>query len=74
MSDQHGSYRSVVISSTGSEAPYVLDGLLLHGTSLQITEHYTDTGGASDHIFGLSHMLGFRFVPWLAFPCNACQK
>nr|WP_172687275.1 Tn3 family transposase [Ancylobacter novellus] len=65
VSDQHGSYRSVVISSTGSEAPYVLDGLMQHGTSLKITEHYTDTGGASDHIFGLSHMLGFRFVPWL---------
>jgi TnpA family transposase len=65
MSDQHGSYRSVVISSTGWEAPYVLDGLLLHGMSLQINEHYTHTGGSSDHIFGLSHMLGFRFVPWL---------
>ncbi|SDG57985.1 Tn3 family transposase [Thalassobaculum litoreum] len=65
VSDQHGSYRSIVISSTGSEAPYVLDGLMLLGTSLEITEHYTDTGGASDHVFGLSHMLGFRFVPWL---------
>ncbi|TSD86107.1 Tn3 family transposase [Mycobacterium sp. KBS0706] len=65
VSDQHGSYHSVVISSTGSEAPYVLDGLMRHGTSLKLTEHYTDTGGASDHIFGLSHMLGFRFVPWL---------
>ncbi len=43
----------------------MLDGLMLHGTSLKITEHYTDTGGASDHVFGLSRMLGFRFVPWL---------
>ncbi|MGK9171046.1 transposase [Inquilinus limosus] len=65
VSDQHGSYQSVVISSTGSEAPYVLDGLMRHGTALKISEHYTDTGGASDHIFALSHMLGFRFVPWL---------
>jgi TnpA family transposase len=28
-------------------------------------EHYTDTGGASDHVFGLCHLLGFRFVPRL---------
>src|SRR3546814_14073245 len=26
-------------------------------------ELYTDTGGASDHVFGLCHLLGFRFVP-----------
>ena len=35
------------------EAPYVLDGLLYHQTGLTIEEHYTDTGGASDHVFGL---------------------
>jgi TnpA family transposase len=26
---------------------------------------YTDTGGASDHVFALCHLLGFRFVPRL---------
>ena len=65
VSDQYGPYHPLVISATGSEAPHVLDGLLRHGTSLQIEEHYTDTGGASDHVFGLSHLLGFRFVPRL---------
>jgi Tn3 transposase DDE domain len=30
---------------------------------LQIEEHYTDTGGATDHVFGLCHVLGFRFAP-----------
>ncbi|RWD32090.1 MAG: hypothetical protein EOS22_03605 [Mesorhizobium sp.] len=65
VSDQYGPYHSVVISATGSEAPHVLDGLMRHGTSLKLTEHYTDTGGASDHVFGLSHLLGFRFVPRL---------
>ena len=26
-------------------------------------EHYTDTAGATDHVFGLCHLLGFRFAP-----------
>jgi TnpA family transposase len=63
VSDQYGPYHSLVISATGSEAPYVLDGLLLHGTWLQISEHYTDTGGATDYVFGASPFLGFRYVP-----------
>jgi TnpA family transposase len=48
-----------------SEAPYVLDGLhhQAHQTDLRITEHYTDTAGATDHVFGLCHLLGFRFAP-----------
>jgi TnpA family transposase len=41
------------------------DGLLHHGTSLQIAEHYTDTGGATDHVFALCTLLGFRFCPRL---------
>ena len=28
-------------------------------------EHYTDTGGATEHVFGLCHLLGFRFAPRL---------
>jgi TnpA family transposase len=54
-----------VIAATASEAPHVLDGLLYHQTGLQIVEHYTDTGGATDHIFALCHLLGFRFAPRL---------
>ena len=27
--------------------------------------HYTDTGGATDHVFALCHLLGLRFVPRL---------
>jgi len=65
VSDQHGPYHATVISATAHEAPYVLDGLLHHGSSLQIAEHYTDTGGATDHVFALCAMLGFRFCPRL---------
>jgi TnpA family transposase len=54
-----------VISAATHEAPYVLDGLTSHGTDLKIAEHYTDTGGATDHVFALCAMLGFRFCPRL---------
>jgi TnpA family transposase len=30
---------------------------------LRIEEHYTDTAGFTDHVFGLCHLLGFRFAP-----------
>jgi len=32
-------------------------------SSLDIREHYTDTAGAIDHVFGLCCLLGFRFAP-----------
>ena len=56
---------SKLISATVGEAPYVLDGLLSHGTGLENATYYTDTGVSSDHVFPLSHLLGFRFVPCL---------
>lgn len=65
VSDQHGPYSTRVMSATSHEAPYVLDGLLHHGTGLRIGTHFTDTGGASDHVFILCAMLGFRFCPRL---------
>jgi len=63
LSGRFGPYHTKVIAATASEAPYVLDGLLHHETSLSIREHYTDTGGAADYVFGLFHLLGFRFAP-----------
>jgi TnpA family transposase len=65
VSDQHGPYSARVMSATSHEAPYVLDGLLHHGTALRIDTHFTDTGGASDHVFILCAMLGIRFCPRL---------
>ena len=54
-----------VINATQSEAPYVLDALNHHAhqTDLRIAEHYTGTAGATDHVFGLCHLLGYRFAP-----------
>jgi TnpA family transposase len=65
VSDQHGPYSARVMSATGHEAPYVLDGLLHHGTALRVGTHFVDTGGASDHVFILCAMLGIRFCPRL---------
>jgi TnpA family transposase len=65
VSDQHGPYSARVMSATSHEAPYVLDGLLHHGTALRIGTHFVDTGGASDHVFILCAMLGIRFCPRL---------
>lgn len=65
ISNQHGPYNIRAISATDHEAPFVLDGLMHHGTRLKIDAHYTDTGGASDHVFILCRMLGFRFCPRL---------
>lgn len=33
-----------------------------HETDLNIEEHYTDTAGYTDQIFGLTHLLGFKFA------------
>jgi TnpA family transposase len=65
VSGRYGPFYTRVISATMSEAPYVLDGLLhhVHQTDLRISEHYTDTAGATDHVFGLCHLLGYRFAP-----------
>ncbi|KXY71180.1 hypothetical protein AT270_24855 [Bacillus cereus] len=30
-----------------------------------IEKHYTDTAGYTDQVFGLTHLLGFRFAPRL---------
>jgi hypothetical protein len=38
---------------------------LRSGPVLDIHEHFTDTGGASDHIFGLFALIGKRFSPRL---------
>jgi len=63
VSDQYGPFHTKVINSTVRDALHVLDGLLGHDTDLRIREHYTDTAGFTDQVFGTCHMLGFRFAP-----------
>lgn len=63
VSDRYAPFHTAVIAANASEAAHVLDGLLHHESSLDIREHYTDTAGAIDHVFGLCHFMGFRFAP-----------
>jgi len=63
ISDQYSPFHTRVIPVGVRDATYVLDGLLYHESDLRIEEHYTDTAGFTDHVFGLMHLLGFRFAP-----------
>ena len=63
LSDQYGPYHIKAINAAARDATYVIDGLLYHESDLRIEEHYTDTAGFTDHVFGLCHLLGFRFAP-----------
>jgi len=63
ISDQYAPFHTRVINAPVRDATYVLDGLLNHESDLRIEEHYTDTAGFTDHVFGLMHLLGLRFAP-----------
>ncbi|GMA65606.1 transposase [Alicyclobacillus fastidiosus] len=65
VSDQFSSFYTKVINTNARDAVHVIDGLLHHETDLIIEEHYTDTAGYTDQVFGLTHLLGFRFAPRL---------
>jgi TnpA family transposase len=43
----------------------VLDGLLENDTILRPREHYTDTHGFTEQLFGLCLLLGYSFMPRL---------
>lgn len=64
-SDQGTAFAVQVVTTNSRDALHVIDGILHHETDLAIHEHYTDTAGYTDQIFGLTHLLGFRFAPRL---------
>ncbi|MBN8758468.1 Tn3 family transposase [Variovorax sp. SCN45] len=63
ISDQYAPFSAKVVNVGVRDSTYVLDGLLYHESDLAVEEHYTDTAGFTDHVFGLMHLLGFRFAP-----------
>jgi TnpA family transposase len=63
VNDQFSSFYTKIINTNARDAVHVIDGLLYHETELSINEHFTDTAGYTDQIFGLCHLLGFRFAP-----------
>jgi TnpA family transposase len=65
LSGQYGSFHSDVIGATVGEAPFVLDGLMGNVAQFNPLLHYVDTGGVSDHVFALFHLLGLSLAPRL---------
>ena len=63
VSDQFGPFATQSIPATVNEAPYILDGLLMNEAGQKIREQYADTGGFTDHVFAVTALLGFRFIP-----------
>lgn len=63
VSDQYSPFSSKILNVGVRDATYVLDGLLYHGSDLCIEEHYTDTAGFTDQVFGMMHLLGFKLAP-----------
>jgi TnpA family transposase len=63
VSDQFGPFATQTIPATVNEAPYILDGLLMTDAGQKIREQYADTGGFTDHVFAITALLGFQFIP-----------
>ena len=63
LSDQFAPFATQTIPATVHEAPYILDGLLMNETGRRVREQYADTGGFADHVFAVTALLGYLFVP-----------
>ena len=63
ISDKYAPFHTKVVNVGVRDSTYVLDGLLYHESDLRVEEHYTDTAGFTDHVFALTHLLGYRFAP-----------
>ncbi|MGH3259306.1 MAG: Tn3 family transposase, partial [Streptosporangiaceae bacterium] len=62
-SDQHSTFDTKVIVATAPESHYVLDGILGNQTDLPVTEHATDTHGATLANFALFDLVGLQLSP-----------
>ena len=63
VSDRYAPFAIQIIPATVSEAPYILDGLLMNDTGRRVREHFADTGGFTDHVFAVCAILGYAFAP-----------
>src|SRR3546814_10625394 len=59
-SDQYAPLATQVLPATVSEAPYILDGLLMNDAGRRVRQHFADTGGFTDHVFAACALLGYR--------------
>ncbi len=65
LSGHYGSINVNFIGATAGEAPFVLDGLVGNAAQFNPLVHHVDTGGVSDHVFALFHLLGLTIEPCL---------
>jgi len=63
LSDQFAPFATQTIPATVHEAPYILDGLLMNEAGRRVREQYADTGGFTDHVFAVTSLLGYQFIP-----------
>ena len=63
LSDQFAPFATQTIPATAHEAPYILDGLLMNDAGRCVREQYADTGGFTDHVFAVTALLGYQFIP-----------
>ena len=67
ISDKYAPFHTKVVNVGVRDSTYVLDGLLYHESDLRVEEHYTDTAGFTDHVFALTHLIGYRFAPRIRY-------
>ena len=63
VSDRFGPFATQTIPATVNDAPYILDGLLMTRAGRRVREQYADSGGFTDHVFAVTSLLGYRFIP-----------
>jgi TnpA family transposase len=50
---------------SSSEVAFMLEGLLRHGTEMEVEKNYVDSGGQSEVGFAFCNLLGFHLLPRL---------
>lgn len=63
LADQYQAYSTKIINSSDRDATHIFDGIINHNTDLDITEHYADTHGYTNQVFGFAHLMGISFAP-----------
>lgn len=63
LADQYQAYSTKITNSGDRDATHIFDGIINHNTDLDIAEHYTDTHGYTNQVFGFAHLMGINFAP-----------
>jgi TnpA family transposase len=64
--DMYAGFNGIIVPGTQRDSLYILDGLLEQDSGIRPAEVTSDTHGASEIVFGLFRLMGYRFSPRLA--------